>query len=308
LASQVQRMLKDPRSWEFVSHFTSQWLDLSGLNRIAINPQYYPNFDESLKKYMADETLHFFGEILYHDLSALNLIQSEFVMLNAPLARHYEMNGPESYQFERIMLGPQDPRGGLLTQGSYLMINSDGEDSHPIKRAVWIRERLLDDPPAAPPPDVPDLESGDADFDSLSIQRQLELHREKESCNQCHKDIDPWGIPFENFDAIGKWRTEVNRVVGKGKLIRAELVNTTTLPDGDKISGNMELQRYLVERQSARFARALVTKTLTYALGRTLEWTDSKTVDKLTAQFISDDYNIRKLLVAIVQTKAFKTN
>jgi hypothetical protein len=96
--------------------------------------------------------------------------------------------------------------------------------------------------------------------------------------------------------------------VGKGKMIRAELVNTTTLPDGDKISGNMELQRYLVERQSARFARALVTKTLTYALGRTLEWTDSKTVDKLTAQFISDDYNIRKLLVAIVQTKAFKTN
>jgi hypothetical protein len=308
LASQVQRMLKDPRSWEFVSHFTSQWLDLSGLNRIAINPQYYPNFDESLKKYMADETLHFFGEILYHDLSALNLIQSEFVMLNAPLARHYEMNGPESYQFERIMLGPQDPRGGLLTQGSYLMINSDGEDSHPIKRAVWIRERLLDDPPAAPPPDVPDLESGDADFDSLSIQRQLELHREKESCNQCHKDIDPWGIPFENFDAIGKWRTEVNRVVGKGKMIRAKLVNTTTLPDGENVSGNMELQEYLVERQSARFAQALVTKTLTYALGRTLEWTDSKTVDKLTAQFISDDYNIRKLLVAIVQTKSFKTN
>jgi hypothetical protein len=308
LASQVQRMLQDPRSWEFVNHFTSQWLDLSGLNRIAINPQFYPDFDESLKKHMAEETLRFFGEILYHDLSALNLIQSDFVMINAPLARHYGMIGPESYQFQRIKLGTQDPRGGLLTQGSYLMINSDGEDSHPIKRAVWIRERLLDDPPAAPPPDVPALESGNADFDSLSLQRQLELHREKESCHQCHKDIDPWGIPFENFDAIGKWRTEVNRVVGKGKMIQAELINTTTLPDGEKISGSMELQRYLVERQSARFARALVTKTLTYALGRTLEWTDNRIVDKLTAQFISDDYNIRKLLVAIVQTDAFKTN
>jgi len=308
LASQVQRLLEDPRSWEYVNHFTSQWLDLSGLNRIAINPQYYPDFDDSLKNYMAEETRRFFGEILYNDLSALNLIKSDFVMLNAPLARHYGMKGPESYQFQRIQLGKNDPRGGLLTQGSYLMINSDGEDSHPIKRAVWIRERLLDDPPAPPPPDVPALESENTEFASLSNKRQLELHREKESCNQCHKDIDPWGIPFENFDAIGKWRTEVKRVIGKGKITQAELINSTILPTGDEISGIMELQQYLVDRQSTRFARALVTKTLTYALGRSLEWTDNKTVDRLTAQFISDNYNIRKLLVAIVQTESFKTN
>ena len=308
LASQVQRLLEDPRSWEYVNHFTSQWLDLSGLNRIAINPQYYPDFEDSLKNYMAEETRRFFGEILYNDLSALNLIKSDFVMLNAPLARHYGMKGPESYQFQRIQLGKNDPRGGLLTQGSYLMTNSDGEDSHPIKRAVWIRERLLDDPPAPPPPDVPALESENTDFASLSNKRQLELHREKESCNQCHKDIDPWGIPLENFDAIGNWRTEVKRVMGKGKITQAELTNSTILPTGDEISGIMELQQYLVDRQSVRFARALVTKTLTYALGRSLEWTDNKTVDRLTAQFISDNYNIRKLLVAIVQTESFKTN
>ena len=111
LASQVQRLLEDPRSWEFVNHFTSQWLDLSGLNRIAINPQYYPDFDDSLKNYMAEETRRFFGEILYNDLSALNLIKSDFVMLNAPLARHYGIKGSESYQFQRIQLGKNDPRG-----------------------------------------------------------------------------------------------------------------------------------------------------------------------------------------------------
>ena len=308
LAAQVQRMLEDPRSSEFVNHFASQWLDLSGLNRIAINPQYYPGFDDSLKEYMAEETRRFFAEILYNDLSALNLIKSDFVLINGPLARHYGLPGPNSYQFQRIQLEKNDPRGGLLTQGSYLMINSDGEDSHPIKRAVWIRERLLDDPPAAPPPDVPALESEDSDVASLSNKRQLELHREKESCNQCHKDIDPWGIPFENFDAIGKWRTDVKRVVGKGKILPTELTNTAILPEGDEITGVSEMQEYLVEKQRTRFARAMVTKILTYALGRTLEWTDNKTVDKLTAQFISDNYNIRKLLVAIVQTEAFKTN
>ena len=97
-------------------------------------------------------------------------------------------------------------------------------------------------------------------------------------------------------------------MVGKGKITQAELTNSTILPTGDEISGIMELQQYLLDRHSTRFARALVTKTLTYALGRSLEWTDNKTVDRLTAQFISDNYNIRKLLVAIVQTESFKTN
>ncbi len=306
LEQQVARMLDDERSWQFVRHFTSQWLDLSGLNRIAINPQYYKDFNERLKSQMAEETIRFVGEVLYHDLSALNFLKSDFVVVNRSLAQHYNLPEPELNQFARIALTGDENRGGLITQGSFLLINSNGEDSHPIKRAVWILDRLLDDPPAPPPPDVPELESEKIDFAALSIKRQLELHREKSSCNSCHKNIDGWGIPMEHFDAIGQWRDIGLRIV-KGKSVESSLDAVATLPSGATVQGVQEFQQYLIDQESERFARALVKKVTTYALGRTLEFTDEEAISGLTEQFIADDYSMKKLLVAIVQSEMFQS-
>ena len=89
LEKQIRRMTEDQRSWQFVRNFTSQWLDLSGLNRIAVNPQYYKGFNERLKSQMAEETIQFVGRELYHDLSALRFQKSDFVMINQSLAKHY---------------------------------------------------------------------------------------------------------------------------------------------------------------------------------------------------------------------------
>tara|TARA_B100000676_G_scaffold291547_1_gene326217 strand:- start:13920 stop:16313 length:2394 start_codon:yes stop_codon:yes gene_type:complete len=306
LQQQVDRMLEDERSWQFVQNFTSQWLDLSGLQRIAINPQYYKDFNDRLKEQMAEETIRFVGEILYHDLSAMNLLQSDFVVINQSLAQHYDLPGPTGSEFARVELLGDENRGGLLTQGSFLLINSNGEDSHPIKRAVWILDRLLDDPPAPPPPDVPELDSEKADLASLSIKRQLELHREKSSCNSCHQGIDGWGIPFEHFDAIGKWRDTGLRVV-RNKNVQAELDSSSVLPSGKEVSGVAEFQKYLIENESERFARALVKKMTTYALGRTIEFTDEEAISELTKQFIVDDYNMRKLMIGIVHSELFRS-
>ena len=306
LEEQIQRMMSDQRSWQFVRNFTSQWLDLSGVNRIAINPQYYKGFDERLKLQMTEETIQFVGEVLYQDLSALNFLKSDFVMINQSLARHYGLPDPGSSKFARVPLQGGENRGGLLTQGSFLLINSNGEDSHPIKRAVWILDRLLDDPPAPPPPDVPELESEKADLASLSIKTQLEMHRQKASCNSCHQGIDGWGIPFENYDAIGRWRETGLRIV-KGKQIQAELDSLAQMPSGIEVNGVAELQNYLMEHESQRFARALVKKMTTYALGRSLEFTDEEAISKLTQRFIADDYNMKKLLVEIVQSPMFQS-
>ena len=306
LEKQIRRMTEDQRSWHFVRNFTSQWLDLSGLNRIAVNPQYYKGFNERLKSQMAEETIQFVGRVLYHDLSALSFLKSDFVMINQSLAKHYGLPDPGSSQFARVALQGNENRGGLMTQGSFLLINSNGEDSHPIKRAVWILDRLLDDPPAPPPPDVPELESEKADLASLTMKRQLELHRQKASCNSCHRGIDGWGIPFENYDAIGRWRESGLRIV-KGKSVQAELDSHAQLPSGMEVTGVAGFQKYMLEHESERFARALVSKVTTYALGRSLEFTDEEEISKLTRQFIADDYNMRKLLVEIVQSPLFQS-
>ena len=151
-------MITDKRSWDFVQHFTDQWLNLSGLTRVAVNPQYYPQFDDELKADMRLESQYFFYEILSEDLSALQLIDSDFAMLNRSLASHYGIDGPRGNAFERVSLNTSHKRGGLLTQAGILLASSDGEQSHPIRRAVWLLDRFLGDPPAPPPPDVPELE------------------------------------------------------------------------------------------------------------------------------------------------------
>lgn len=308
LDKQIRRMIKDTKSWEFVRHFTNQWLDLSSLDRVAVNPEFYPSFDDRLKVDMRRETEHFFAEILQQDLSVLTLIDSDFAMLNRPLAKHYGINdGPLGSRFERVSLTADDKRGGLLTQGSILLGNSTGEHSHPIRRAVWLLDRLLDDPPAPPPPDVPDLNQNEPDLAKLSLRRQLEIHRKKTACMNCHRNIDPWGIAFENYDAVGQWRTEVKQKVAKKRKPQLTPVESeTSLPNGKKLDGMTGLKDYLLKVKREQFARAVVVKVLTYALGRSLELADESTVDQLTAQFAKSGYRLSNLIVAIVQSERFR--
>jgi len=306
LEGEVHRMIADSRSWQLVEHFTDQWLDLSGLDRVAVNPEYHPDFDDRLKQDMRGETQHFFAEILHKDLSCLNLLESDFTMLNRRLARHYGIAAPLGGDLQRVALPGDSHRGGLLTHGSFLLSNSNGGDSHPIKRAVWLLDRLLDDPPPPPPPDVPDLDPDQPDLAKLSLKQQLETHRQKEACNNCHRRIDPWGVAFENFDAIGRWRTEVP-ASRKNKRQKKPVDSVATLPDGKTVNGVGELKSYLVETRSEQFARALVKRLLTYSLGRSLEFADEKTVDALARQFIKDDYRLSKLITAIVTSEPFGT-
>ncbi len=308
LEKEISRMIADERSWQFVEQFADQWLDVGALQRVAINPNYYPKFDSALKASMRGETIHFFGELFRENLSALNILDSNFTMLDEPLAKHYGLTGPKGSRFERVSIKPGDHRGGILAHGSVLLGNSSGEDSHPVKRAVWIRERLLDDPPAPPPPDVPALDPTDPDFASLSVRDQLAEHRKQVSCNECHRHIDPWGISLENFGADGLWREEILRKKVKGKgMIKLPVLSKATLPNGKKVEGIAGLKKYLLEDRREQFARAFTTKVLTYALGRRLELIDEKSINDLTSKFIESDYRIKNLIHLVVTSKTFQS-
>jgi len=305
---EIDRMITDPRSWNFIEQFSEQWFDVGALQRVALNPDSYPKFDNALKTSMRGETIHFFGEIFQKNLSALNILDSDFTMLDEPLAKHYGVTGPRGSTFERVSLQPSDHRGGVLTHGSILLGNSTGEDSHPVKRAVWIRERLLDDPPADPPPNTPSLDATNPNFAKLSVRDQLAEHRKEVSCHDCHRGIDPWGIPLENFGADGLWREQILRKKTKGKgLTRLPVLPEAILPDGTKIPGITALKKYLIEERKEQFAKALATKLFTYALGRRLELVDEKKLADLTSKFIADGYRIQTLVHLIVASEAFQS-
>lgn len=307
LARQAERLLQAPQASRFVRQFTRDWLQLDVVDRVAVSRDHYAEFRDELKQDMVGETEAFFAELLRENLSALNLLQSDFTMLNERLARHYGIEGVLGSEFRRVTLPPDQHRGGVLGQASILLANSTGSDSHAVRRAVWIRDRLLNDPPAPPPPDVPSLEEADPKFLKLSVREQLEFHRGTEACASCHRSIDPWGIALENFDAVGLWRDEIRRRK-KGKTFETLPVDASdTLPNGRTINGADDLRGYLASERKNDFARSLVRRLLTYALSRRLELSDSRAIDDLHKVFADNDYRLRDLVKAIVASEAFQT-
>ncbi len=328
LSAEVERMIADERAWRFADEFLGAWLYIEAMDRVAVSSDYHPNFTDHLKTQMRDETRHFFMELLRHDLSATNLIDSDFLMLNETMARHYGIESIRGSTFRRVPLDAASPRGGLLTQASLLLGNSTGQDSHPIKRAVWVRKRLLDDPPPPPPANVPELDSESPELVALPVREQLRRHRQEASCASCHSDIDPWGVAFEHFDAIGQWRDQIRRLRPRPEKAPEAQTETEdgekeepappefdllpvdareTLPDGTEIGGVDDLRAYLLGSRREDLARTVVRKLLAYALGRSLEFADRPEVDRLTKGFLANDLKLRTLVGAVVNSSLFQT-
>ena len=164
---------------------------------------------------------------------------------------------------------------------------------------------LLGDPPAPPPPAVPNLNSTDQDLTLLPLKRQLELHQDNEACARCHERIDPWGITLEEYDAVGLRRETVLRRFGE-RVETHPVDASAILPDGHEVDGAEALSRYLVDRQARRFARALAAKLLAYALGRTLDSTDDVAVDEIADRFEKEGFRLRELCAIIVTSNSFR--
>lgn len=306
LSTELDRMLGDPKADRFVQQFTDQWLRLSYLENVAVNKEKFPGIDDRLKQEMRLETQKLFAEILKDNLSIASLLDCDFMMLNEPMAKHYGLDGIFGAAFRRVPVPADSPRGGLLTQASFLLSHSTGADSHPVRRAVWIRDRLLNDPPAPPPPNVPTLEQANPEFHKLSVREQLEIHRTKESCNQCHRNLDPWGIALENLDAVGRWRTEIARPAGDHSE-KLHIDANVTLPNGDLVAGTTGLKHYLLQHRKEEFARSLVCRLLGYSLGRSLDLTDQTAIDQVLSQSATEDYKLKSLIHLLVQSEPFQT-
>tara|TARA_B110000037_G_scaffold203203_1_gene246044 strand:- start:471 stop:1001 length:531 start_codon:yes stop_codon:yes gene_type:complete len=162
-----------------------------------------------------------------------------------------------------------------MTQAGLLAMNSDGKDSHPLKRSIWLLESLLHDPPPPPPPAVPEIDLTDPDILKMTLKERMEDHRSDPACMSCHAKIDPWGIAFENFDAVGSWRDDVN-----GKPVDA----TSVLFNNQKLDGIDGLKRFLLTNRQDQFCHAMTHKLTTYALGRPLSFSDRASIDEITSR------------------------
>ena len=257
----------------------------------------HPHFDDLLKESMQGEPIAFFQHVLDNDLSVLDFVHTDYGIVNQRLARHYGLPNVYGTDFQRVTFSPEHQRGGLLTQAGLLAMNSDGKDSHPLKRGVWLLERILNDPPPPPPADVPEIDLADPKIAQMTLKQRIEDHRNHAACMSCHIKIDPWGIAFENFDALGGWRSEAN-----GKPVEA----TSTLSNKQKINGVDGLKRYLLANRQDQFVGAVVHKMATYALGRPLTFADHSSVQQIAADLRQHGDGLATLVELIVMSDLFQ--
>ncbi len=345
IEQQVTRMLADDRSSQFVENFATQWLSLNKMKSVNINQDLFPRFlyyvhvgerrgqevmfRPTIRDYMHTESVGFVGELIRRNVSLLNIVDSDFAWLNEPLAAHYGVKGVTGLKFRPVPISPEHHLGGLLTHGSVLIGNGTGSAPHPIYRAVWLREAILGDKVKEPPAEVPALvdSAGDAADTAVTIKDLLARHRNVESCNDCHVRLDPWGIPFERYNAVGQYQPRVakegTRISGFSQKRHSDYagyrkyldsIYTVTVeadarvPHGPTVNGMRELKEFLLEHRKDDIIENVIRRLLTYGIGRELTLRDRFSVEELTQQAADSEYRLRDLMIAICRSELFRTS
>ena len=345
LEAEALRLLGDERAADFVENFTTQWLSIAKMKTVNVNRDLFPRFlytvhvgerrgqeqqfRPTIRDYMHEETVGFVGELIGKNASVLNIVDSNFVYINEPLAVHYGVEGVHGLKLRPVAVQPDHRLGGLLTQGSVLVGNSTGSAPHPIYRAVWLREAILGDEVKPPPAEVPALSdsAGDSADEAVSIKNLLALHRNNESCRDCHVRLDPWGIPFERYSAIGKYQPFVpkDKVRVRGfnhkqdqtlagyqaylKSVYTEEVEASSrVPHGPKVDGMRELKNYLLKDRKDEIVENVIRRLMTYGIGRELTYRDRFEVKKLLTSAKEKGYKLQDMIVSVCLSPVFTEN
>ncbi len=317
LRAETERLLNDPKSRRFVDAFLDYWLDLRGIAKTAPDEQLYPDYqlDDLLVESMAEETQRFFAELVKHDSGVTNLVAADFALVNERLATLYELPGISGVNFRSVPLPADSVRGGLLTQASVLKVTSNGTTTSPVKRGAWIMSRIVGRPPPPPPASVPAVEPDIRG--ATTIREQLAQHRNQETCNACHKLIDPAGFALESFDVMGAWR-ERYRTVGGGEPVKGIGHNglfyhfglgpnvdpSGEMPDGRAFADVRQLKRCLVNEEE-QLARNLARQLTIFATGAPISFSDRAAIERLVQRNRAHGFGVRSLIHELVQSDLF---
>jgi hypothetical protein len=316
LHAQVDRMLKDKKAQALVRNFTGQWLQARDVEFVPINAREVlglgprkpgppkkdeprPDFDSDTRRAMRSETEMVFDYIMRGDRSVLELVDSNYTFLNEALAKVYGIPGVTGKSMRLVTLGDGSVRGGVLTEGTMLTVTSNPTRTSPVKRGQFVLENILGTPVPPPPPNVPALEAAKGAFKDHepTLKEMLAVHRASKLCSSCHARMDGVGLAFENFNALGNYRT-----LDAGQPIEA----SGRLISGEGFADVRELKRVIINARRADFYRCLTEKLMTYALGRGLEYYDTESVDRVVADLDRDGGRFSTLLMGVIDSAPFQ--
>ena len=301
---EIDRLLQSPGLLEFARNFGGQWL---GFHEVISDQIISTGNNNVVKQRLAmyDEALLYFEYLVRENRSVFEIIDSKESYMNQMLAGLYGINnfkspvqtrlrGREDAPDPLIRWPHSDPnRGGYLTMAASMAITSAPQRTSPIRRGVWVLDKILGTPVPEPPAVVPPLEDTRVPGKTLTVREQLELHTANESCRNCHQHIDPLGLGLENFGPLGRFRT--NNINAAG-----------TLPTGQSFNTPAELKAILISQYSSQIRRNITERMLAYALGRRLRYYDKPVVDDLVKQLKDGEDRFHVLIKAIATSIPFQ--
>lgn len=296
LKKEIDRMLTDGKANRFVDDFSRQWLQLHRVGMFPPDKKLYPTYDAWLETSLREEPVEYFREMFSKNLPLDGFIDSDWTMANARLCDFYGLPEPKSDGFQRVSLKPGDHRGGLLTMGAVLGLTSDGTRHRPVHRGVWFSEAIFGKTPPPPPANVSAIEPSPPESPKATLRQKIEAHRNHASCAACHAKIDPLGLAWDNYDAIGQWRTheKVAQGVGKDPAIDPSGV----LPDGRAFKDSVEFKKLLLEDRE-QIARAFIEQLCTYALRRVLTVDDQEDLSAIATEAKKNEFRIEEIIRAV---------
>ena len=292
LEMQLERMVADDRFAQFADEFASQWLSLDKLDVLELDHERFPRLTRDIRRELRQEPTEFLRWMVQRNLPLSNLVSSDFVVANEVVAGYYELSDRIESGFAFTAIPHENPRlGGLLTQAGILAGLSNGREPNPVKRGAWFARKIIAEPPDDPPPNVPELEE---DASHLSLRERLEAHRNQPGCVKCHEGIDPWGIPFEQFDASGSFDPE-----------KAADDLLATLPDGTTVAGVNDLREHLVTNRLDQVAFSFLKHIAVYATGRSLTYNEIEFLRESAVKLRETDYRMRDLIGFVIRSHIF---
>ena len=316
LSAQIDRLLNSPKRLSLAEDFAGQWL---GFSEIVSNRVFYRN--QNWNRGVYDEVLFFFDELIRSDRSILEIIDSDWIYQsnytgvraggsNTSLPSRYEdifkwrRQRPEGirerfYDPPRLMKIKDDQRGGIITSVGILRTTSAPEKTNPIRRGVWMLDKIIGRKMHAPE-NVPALSKrqkvdGKRLVDLADI---LKAHTSKAICTSCHKHIDPIGLGLESYDPYGKWRTSYKN--------KRPIKAFGQFPNGDQFQTPGQMKQILINEYQKPIVKNMVERMLSYAIGRKINPHDRPVVERICAALEENEFRMNTLIQGIISSPQFK--
>jgi len=296
LKKEMDRLLTDGKINRFVDDFVRQWLQLHRIGTFPPDKKLYPMYDPWLETSLRREPIEYFRELFTQNQPIDRFIDSDWTVANARLCDFYGLPEPKADGFQRVALKPEDHRGGLLTMGGVLGLTSDGTRHRPVHRGVWVSEAIFGKTPPPPPANVSAIEPSPPESPKATLRQKIEAHRNNASCAACHAKIDPLGLAWDNYDAIGLWRT--HEKIAKGVGSDPAIDPSGVLPDGRSFRDSVQFKQLLLE-DDEQVARAFIEHLCTYALRRVLTLDDQDDLKAIEAEAKKSGFGVREIIRAV---------